>query len=136
MILSSFIVCYVFAIFLLFLACLPLLMLMLTFILISLNEGFNPGFIFLDGIAYERVGIVIVSNYAMHLGTLYLTFVTIHFFFERNEPCTFCDKSVFLCSVAPWKIPFSGGVFAIWRRIKLCSVCASDIVQRLGRLLS
>lgn len=36
-------------------------MLMLTFILISLNEGFNPGFILLDGIAYERVGIVIVS---------------------------------------------------------------------------
>lgn len=76
------------------------MMLMLAFILISLNEGFNPGFILLDGIAYERVGIVIVSNYAMHLGSLYLTSVTMHFFSEGNEPCTFCEESVFLRSVA------------------------------------
>lgn len=94
-------------------------MLMLTFILISLNEGFNPGFILSDGIAYERVGIVIVSNYVRNLGTLYLTSVTIHFFSKGNEPCTFCEKSVFLCSVGPWKIPFSGGGFAILRSLKL-----------------
>lgn len=75
-------------------------MLMLTFILISLNEGFNPGFILSDSIAYERIGIVIVSNYAMHLGSFYLLSVTIHFFSEGNGPCTFCEKSVFLCSVA------------------------------------
>lgn len=75
-------------------------MLMLTFILISLNEGLNPGFILLDGIACERVGIVIVSNCAMHLGSLYLMSVTIHFFSKENEPCTFCEKSVFLRSVA------------------------------------
>lgn len=91
---------------------------MLTFILISLNEGFSPGFILLDGTAYERVGIVIVSNYATHSGSLYLMHVTIRLFSEENEPCTFCEKSVFLHSVAQWKIPFSGSLFAILRSKK------------------
>lgn len=94
-------------------------MLMLTFILISLNEGFNPGFILLDGIAYEKVGIVIVSNYAMHLGSLYLMSVAMHFFSKGNKPCTFCENSVFLRSVAQRKIPFSGSIFALQRSIKL-----------------
>lgn len=73
---------------------------MLTFILISLNEGLNPGSILLDGIAYERTGKAIVSNCAMHLGSLYLMSVKMYFFSEVNEPCTLCEKSMFLHSVA------------------------------------
>lgn len=86
--------------FLLFLVCLPLLMLMLAFILVSLNEGLNPGSSLLDGIAYERIGMTIVSNYAMHLGSLYLMSVKMYFFSKVNEPCTLCEKTVFLHSVA------------------------------------
>lgn len=116
MILSSFIVCYVFSIFLLFLACLPLLMLMLTFIMISLNEGFNPGFILLDGIAYERVGIVIVYNYAVHLGTLYLMFLTILSFLKEVSHALFLGN---LCSYVRWlngKFPFQV-VFLLYCRV-------------------
>lgn len=75
-------------------------MLMLTFILIILNEGLNPGSILLDVIAYERIGMAIVSNHAMHLGSLYLmSVVKMYFFSEVNEPCTLCKKSMFLPSV-------------------------------------
>jgi len=75
-------------------------MLMLTFVLISLNEGLNPGTMLSDGVAYERIGMAIVFNYAMHLGSLYLMSVKIYFFTEVNEPCTLCEKSMFLHSVA------------------------------------
>lgn len=86
---------------------------MLTFILISVNVGLNPGSILSYCIACERIEMAILSNCAMHLGSFYLRSINMYLFSEVNEPCALHEKCMFLHTDAQCKMISLGRVHAV-----------------------